>query len=90
LGTAGLDLGDKGHRLYLNSWKISTLLKENPLKISEFLKNKYFEKENPLKMSEFLKNKCFFNEISPSYLLIPEHDDFLKGKCPSFVWIFEK
>jgi hypothetical protein len=41
-------------------------------------------KENPLKMTEFLKNKYFFNEKSPSYYLIPEKDDFLKGKCPSF------
>jgi hypothetical protein len=50
------------------------LLKENHLKMSEFLRNKY---ENPLKMSEFLKNKYFFNEKSPSYVLIPEKDDFL-------------
>jgi hypothetical protein len=35
-------------------------------------------KENPLKMSKFLKNKYFYNEISPSYILIPENDDFLK------------
>jgi hypothetical protein len=28
-------------------------------------------------MSEFLKNKYFFNEKSPSYVLIPEKDDFL-------------
>jgi hypothetical protein len=35
-------------------------------------------------MSEFLKNKYFFNEISPSYILIPENYDFLKEKCPSF------
>jgi hypothetical protein len=28
-------------------------------------------------MSEFLKNKSFFNEKSPSYILIPEKDDFL-------------
>jgi hypothetical protein len=41
-------------------------------------------KENPLKMPEFLKNKYFFNEKSPSYNLIPEKDDFLKVKCPSF------
>jgi hypothetical protein len=41
-------------------------------------------KENILKMSEFLKNNYLFNEKSPSYLLIPEKDDFLKGKCPSF------
>jgi hypothetical protein len=27
-------------------------------------------------LSEFLKNKYFFNEISPSYILIPENDDF--------------
>jgi hypothetical protein len=42
--------------------------------------------ENPLKM----KNKYFFNERSPSYILIPENDDFLKGKSPSFARIFEK
>jgi hypothetical protein len=46
--------------------------------------------ENPLKMSGFLKNKYIFNEISPSYILIPEKDVFLKGKCPSFALIFEK
>jgi hypothetical protein len=34
-------------------------------------------KKNHLKMSEFLKNKYFFNEKSPSYILIPEIDDFL-------------
>jgi hypothetical protein len=33
-------------------------------------------------MSVFLKNKYFFNEKSPSYILIPENGDFLKGKCP--------
>jgi hypothetical protein len=33
-------------------------------------------------MSELLKNKYFFNEKSPRYILIPEKDDFLKGKCP--------
>jgi hypothetical protein len=41
-------------------------------------------KENPLKKAEFLKNKYFFNGKSPRYNLIPEKDDFLKGKCPSF------
>jgi hypothetical protein len=35
-------------------------------------------------MSEFLKNKYFFDEKSPSFILIPENDDFLEGKCPSF------
>jgi hypothetical protein len=40
-------------------------------------------KENPLKMSEFLGNKYFFNEISPSNILIPEKEEFLKGQCPS-------
>jgi hypothetical protein len=47
-------------------------------------------KENPIKMSGFLKHKYFFNKNSPSYNLIPEKDDFLRGKCPSFAWIFEK
>jgi hypothetical protein len=46
--------------------------------------------ENPLKMSEPLKNKYFSIWISPSYLLIPENDDFLKVKCPGFAWFFEK
>jgi hypothetical protein len=32
-----------------------------------------------------LRTKCFFNEKSPSYILIPEKDVFLKGKFPSFV-----
>jgi hypothetical protein len=41
-------------------------------------------KENPQKMSEFVKNKYFINEISPSYLLIPENEGFFKGKRPSF------
>jgi hypothetical protein len=41
-------------------------------------------------MSEFLKNKYFFNEKSPSYILIPEKDASLKGRCPSFARIFEK
>jgi hypothetical protein len=41
-------------------------------------------KENPLKMSEFEKNKYFFNEKSPSFILIPEKDDSLKGKSLSF------
>jgi hypothetical protein len=35
-------------------------------------------------MFELLKNKYLFNEKSPSYVLIPEKDDFLEGKCPSF------
>jgi hypothetical protein len=35
-------------------------------------------------MSEFLKNNYFFNEKSPSYILVPEKDAILKGKCPSF------
>jgi hypothetical protein len=30
-------------------------------------------------MSQFLKNKYFFNEIFPSYILIPENDNVLKG-----------
>jgi hypothetical protein len=47
-------------------------------------------KENRLKMSEFLKNKYFFNGKSPSCILIPENDDFLKEKCPSFARILEK
>jgi hypothetical protein len=41
-------------------------------------------------MSELLRNKYFFNEKSPSNILIPEKDDFLKGQCPSFDRIFEK
>jgi hypothetical protein len=51
-------------------------------------------------MTEFLRNKCFAKgkspknvwipEKSPSNILIPEKDDFLKGQCPSFDWIFEK
>jgi hypothetical protein len=54
---------------------------ENPLKMIEFLKNKCFVKR---KSPEFLKNRYFFNEKSPSYNLIPEKNDFLKEKCPSF------
>jgi hypothetical protein len=34
-------------------------------------------------MYEFLRNKCFVNKKSLSYNLIPEKDDFLKGKCPT-------
>jgi hypothetical protein len=57
------------------------LLKENPLKMSEFLKNKYILmknllaslKENVLVLPEFLKNK-----------------NFVKGKSPSFARILEK
>jgi hypothetical protein len=60
------------------------------LKINFFGLNCTLLKENPLKMSAFLMNKYLLNEISPSYILIPENDDFLKGKCPSFAWIFEK
>jgi hypothetical protein len=41
-------------------------------------------------MSEFLKNKYFFIEKSPNYILFPEKDDVLKGKCPSFARILEK
>jgi hypothetical protein len=59
----------------------SERVKENLLKLAECLRNKCFVL---LKMSEFLKNKYFFNEKSPSYILIPEKDVFLKGKCPSF------
>jgi hypothetical protein len=46
--------------------------------------------ENPLKTSQFLKNKYFFNEKSSSYNLIPEKDDFLNRKSPSFDQILEK
>jgi hypothetical protein len=52
---------------FLKIFEISTLLKKNPLKMSEFLKNKYF-----------------FNENSPSYILIPENDNFVKGKNSFF------
>jgi hypothetical protein len=41
-------------------------------------------------MSKFLKNKYFFNVIFPSYVLIPENDDFINGKSPSFARILEK
>jgi hypothetical protein len=60
------------------------LLKENPLKMSEFLKNKYFfneishenddSMENVLVLPEFLKNK---NLIMENLLVLPE---FLKNK----------
>jgi hypothetical protein len=72
----------------LNFWKIRTLLKENLLVLPEFLKKSTLLKENPLKMSKILKNRYFFNEKSSSYILIPEKDDFLKGGCSSFAWIF--
>jgi hypothetical protein len=55
---------------------------ENLLVLSEFLKNKYFVKGKSPEMSKFLKNNYIFK--SPSQLLIPEKDVFLKGKCPSF------
>jgi hypothetical protein len=67
---------------------MTTFSKENVLVLPEFFKNKYFR--NPLKMAEFLKNKYFLNEKSPSYILIPENDDFLKGKRPSFARTLEK
>jgi hypothetical protein len=35
-------------------------------------------------MSEFLENKNVFNEISPSYVLIPENDDWMKANCLNF------
>jgi hypothetical protein len=35
-------------------------------------------KENPLKRTEVLKNNYFFNEISLSYILIPEKTTFAK------------
>jgi hypothetical protein len=60
-----------------------TLLNENSLKMFEFLRISALLKKNPIKKSEFLKNKYFFNEISSRYILIPENEDFLKGKCPS-------
>jgi hypothetical protein len=41
-------------------------------------------------MAEFLKNKYFVKEISPSYILNPENDDFLKGKSPNFARILVK
>jgi hypothetical protein len=113
------------------------LSKENPLKMSEFLKNNYFLNEkspkkafishrqlNKKKINSFAKkifyskiskkgiflqnsvrvknnsihltninfteNKNFLNEKSPSYILIPEKDVFLKDKCPSFARILEK
>jgi hypothetical protein len=40
--------------------------------------------EKVLGLPEFLKNKNFINGKSPNYVLIPENDDFLKGKFPSF------
>jgi hypothetical protein len=57
--------------------------KKNPPKMSEFLRNKRIVKgKSP--NSEFLISKFISNEKSPSYNLIPEKDDVLKGKCPSF------
>jgi hypothetical protein len=50
---------------------------ENLLVLPEFLKNKYFVKGKSSKNVRIPKKKYFFNEISPSYILIPEKDDFL-------------
>jgi hypothetical protein len=51
-----------------------TLLKESPLKMSEFLRNKcFFEGKSP-KNVWHPKNKLFFNKSSLSYWLIPEKD----------------
>jgi hypothetical protein len=54
-------------------------IKKNPLKMSEFLRNNEVLccRKIPLTISEFLKNRYFFNEKSPSFILIPEKDDFL-------------
>jgi hypothetical protein len=41
-------------------------------------------------MSEFLKNKYFLMKKTPSYLLIPEKQNFSKEKCPSFARTLEK
>jgi hypothetical protein len=68
---------------------MSTLLKETSLKMSEFLKNKYFfneisfatyflkmttfSKENVLVLPELLKNKNFINGKSASFARILEN-----------------
>jgi hypothetical protein len=47
--------------------EISTLFKENPLKISEFLKNKYFFNEKSPIYILILEKDVFFKEKCPSF-----------------------
>jgi hypothetical protein len=66
------------------------LLNKNPLKLSEFLRNKYFVKGKSQKMSKLLKKTFFSNE---NVLNLPEflkNKNVVKGKSPSFARILEK
>jgi hypothetical protein len=64
---------------------MSSFLKENPLKMSEFLKNKYFFNEKSPSYILILKKTSFSKE---SVLLLPEflkNKYFVKGKPPKTV-----
>jgi hypothetical protein len=66
------------------------LLKENPLKMSEFLKNKYsLLKENLLVLPEFLKNKYYVKGKSPKNVGNPEDKYFFNKIYPSYILILE-
>jgi hypothetical protein len=83
----------KGKPLKMSEFlKKKCLLKENLLVLPdpEFLKNKYFVIGKSPKNVRIPEKSTFSMKYLLSYILIPENDDFLKGKCPSFVCIFEK
>jgi hypothetical protein len=40
--------------------------------------------EKSPKIGLILEKSAFFSKKFPGYILIPENNDFLKGKCPGF------
>jgi hypothetical protein len=63
------------------------VLKVNPLKMSEFLKNMYFLMKNLPAIYKFLKKTSFSKE---NVLVLPEFFKNMKDKSPSFAQILEK
>jgi hypothetical protein len=81
--------------------EIQLFLGDFPLTKYLFLQNSIVLGDFPLTqylffkkfLENFLWKSHHFQELIyswASYILIPENDDFLKGKCPSFACILEK
>jgi hypothetical protein len=73
-----------------NCLKISTLLKEIPLKMSEFLNNQYFFNEKSPSYILIPEKDVL---IKKNVLVLPEflkNKNFVKGKSPSLARILEK
>jgi hypothetical protein len=66
------------------------LLKENPLKMSEILKNKYFFNEKSPDCILIPEKYVFLKEKCPSLPEFLENKNFVKGKSLIFARILEK